>query len=58
MAKTNLVSDAYLESITAQINEIDEQIRAANKKLFDKRAELEAIKTHYLKFKREAAKNS
>lgn len=44
--------DGYLESITAQINEIDEQIKAANKKLFDRKAELEAIKAHYTKFKK------
>lgn len=58
MAKQTAVTDKdlYLETITAQINEIDEQIKAANKKLFDKKAELESIRSHYLKFKKEAAK--
>jgi len=44
--------DPYLESITAQINEINEAIKASNKKQFDRIAELEAIKTHYTKFKK------
>jgi peptidoglycan hydrolase CwlO-like protein len=52
MAQKNTVSDPYLENITAQIQEIDEQIKAANKKLFDRKAELETIKTHYIKFKK------
>lgn len=52
MAKSATVSDPYLENITAQIQEIDEQIKAANKKLFDRKAELETIKTHYIKFKK------
>ena len=59
MAKSNMVSDPYLESITAQIKEVDQQIEAAlPKKLLDKKADLEAIRSHYLKFKKEAAKNS
>lgn len=52
MAQKVTVSDPYLENITAQIQEIDEQIKAANKKLFDRKAELETIKTHYIKFKK------
>jgi hypothetical protein len=52
MAQSKSVSDPYLDSITAQINEIDEQIKASNKKLFDRKAELEAIKAHYTKFKK------
>lgn len=52
MAQKVTVSDPYLENITAQIQEIDEQIKAANKKLFDRKAELETIKNHYIKFKK------
>lgn len=50
--KTGAETDPYLESITAQINEIDDQIKAANKRLFDRKSELEAIKAHYTKFKK------
>ena len=52
MANQKTVSDPYLDSITAQIKEIDEQIKAASQKLFDKKAELEAVKSHYMKFKK------
>lgn len=54
MARVTSVAekDPYLETITAQINEINEAIKAANKKQYDKIAELEAIKSHYLKFKK------
>lgn len=50
--------DAYLESITAQITVINEAIKASNKKQFEEIARLEAIKGHYLKFKKEVAKGS
>lgn len=50
--KEGVENDPYLQSITAQINEIHEAIKAANKKQYDKIAELEAIKAHYLKFKK------
>lgn len=50
--------DPYVESITAQIKVINDAIESRNKKDFDKIAELEAHKAHYLKHKKEAAKNS
>ncbi|MEB0262894.1 hypothetical protein [Mucilaginibacter sp. 10I4] len=50
--KVGAVKDPYLESITAQINEINEAIKASNKKQFEEIARLEAIKTHYTKFKK------
>lgn len=54
MAKQTSVSDPYLDSLTAQINEIDERIKAANNKLFEEKAKLEAIKRHYVSFKKKA----
>lgn len=54
MAKQKEVAekDPYLESITAQINEINEAIKASNKKQFEEIAKLESVKAHYLKFKK------
>ena len=52
MAKLETVSDPYLDSITAQIKEINDQIEASNKKQFEKIAELQAFKAHYTKFKK------
>lgn len=52
MATKNSVSDPYLESITAQIKEKDDQIKAASKRLFEEKAHLEAIRAHYIKFKK------
>jgi hypothetical protein len=56
MAKSTEVAqkDAYLESITAQINEIDERIRSANNKLFEEKEKLETIKRHYVSFKKKS----
>lgn len=58
MARQTSVSDPYLDSLSKQIEEIHETIKASNKKQFEKIAELEAIKVHYLKFKKEQAKSS
>lgn len=52
------VSDAYLESISAQIEKIHEAIKASNKKQFEEIAELEAARKHYLKFKKGEVKSS
>lgn len=52
MAKSNTVSDPYVDYIQSQINEIDEQIRASNKKLFDKKSELENALQNYKAFKK------
>ncbi|ASU34380.1 hypothetical protein [Mucilaginibacter xinganensis] len=52
MAKKEKVSDPYLDSITKQIEKINDDIKASNKKQFDEIAKLEAIRTHYTKFKK------
>lgn len=51
MAKSNTVSDAYLEDLTAQIRELDEKINAAvPKKLLDEKAEKEIALRNYKAF--------
>jgi Mg2+ and Co2+ transporter CorA len=44
--------DPYIKDIQAQIDEINRAIKASNQKQFDKIAELEQHKAHYLKFQK------
>jgi hypothetical protein len=44
--------DLYIKDIQAQIDEINRAIKASNQKHFDKIAELEQHKAHYLKFQK------